>query len=287
MQVVGDLGEKREADVGHLLVGDNGKSLTDGGQVGSRKAFEAVVVQTKRSVEGLEGRHLKFTDETECQVGSPDQVGQSDSELLVVVGECERVGDVAELHRDLVDVAIVGNEDGLYLLDVDALEGAESRVLDVDLVGLGDLGGEANVLEVGKSVPLDRFNRLKLGEVDGIEAGQAIQRHLTVEGLKAVSAETLHVGVVADDQVARDLLDAIEGNIVSGAGGNSDGAREGGARGKGCRIASVLDRGGCRDGALSCYCLLADSSIGQCCASMAGQTYRRQSLPWREPAGRA
>lgn len=135
LEVVRDLGEEREADVGELLIGDNGKSLANGCQVGGGEAVKAVVVKTERSVQGLEGGHLKGTDETERQVGGPDEVGERDSELLVVVGEGERVRDVAELHVDLVDVAVVSNEDGLGLLDVDALKGAKGSVLDVDLVG--------------------------------------------------------------------------------------------------------------------------------------------------------
>ena len=175
MEVAGDLSELREADVANLLVGDNGKSLANGSQVGGGKSVETVVVQTKRSVEGLEGRHLKGTDETESQVGGPDEVGQGNSELLVVVGEGQRVRDVTKLHADFVDVAVVGDEDGVGLLDVDALEGAKGSVLDFDVVGLSDLSGKANGLEVGKSAPLDRLDLLEVGEVDAVQAGQAAQ----------------------------------------------------------------------------------------------------------------
>lgn len=227
MKVVGDLGKEREADVGHLLVGNDGEGLTNGGQVGGREAVEAVVVQTKRSVEGLERGQLKGANETEGQVSGPDQVGESNGELLVVVGESERVGNVTELHGDLVDVAVVGNEDGVSLLDVDTCEGAEGSVLDVDVVGVGDLGGEAKVLEVGKSVELDGLNGLQLGHVDSVEAGQAVQSQRSIDLLEAVGADTLHVSVVGGVQVALELLDAVQRNVVGGTGRNGNGTREG------------------------------------------------------------
>jgi hypothetical protein len=255
LKVVGDLGQHGEADVGDLLVGDDSKGLTDGGQVGGGKGIEAVVVQTKRSVEGLKGRHLEGTNETESQVGGPDEVGQSNRELLVVVGESQRVRDITKLHVDFVNVAVVGDEDGIGLLDVDTLEGAESSVLNADVVGLGDLGGEADGLEVGERVPLDGLYGLELGHVDRVEAGQAVELNGAVDLLEAVGADALHVRVVGGNKVAFDRLDAVQRNVVGGASGNGDGTGEGRARAESGGIAGVLDGLGRRDGAavrLSC-----------------------------------
>jgi hypothetical protein len=254
LQVVVDLGEHGEADVRHLLVGNDGKSLANGSQVGGMEGLETVVVQTKRSVQGLEGRHLKGTNETEGHVGGPDEVGQGDLQSLVVIREGHRVRDITKLHVDFVDITVVGNEDGIDLLDVDTLEGADSGVLDVDLVGLGDLGGEANGLEVGEGVPLDALDLLELGELDAVQAGETVKGHGAVDLLEAVGADALHVRVVASDQVAIELLDAVERNVVGGAGSNGNGSGKGLAGSEGGGITGVLDGEGRRVGAAGLGC---------------------------------
>lgn len=265
MQVVGDLGELREADVGNLLVGNNGKSLADSGKVGGGEGLETVVVETKRSVEGLKGGHFDGTNKTEGHVSGPDEVGQGDGKGLVVIGKGQRVRDVTKLHVDFVDVTVVGDEDGLDLLDVDTLEGADSSVLDVDLVGLGDLGGEANGLEVRKSVPLDALDTLELGEVEAIQAGKTAQGHGAGDLLDAIGADALDVGIVHDGQVAAELLDAVERNVLGSAGSNGDGSGEGLASGKSGGIASVLNGGGAggRTAGLGCIgALVATRRVG-------------------------
>lgn len=249
LNVAVDLGKEREGNVVELLVGDNSNSLTNAGQVGGREGLETVVVQTKRSVEGLEGGNGDGTAETESQVASPDEVGKLDLDGLVVVGKGQRSGDVAKLHGDGVNVAVVGNEDLVSLLNVDALERAESSVLDVDLVGLGDLRGEANLLEVGERLPLDRVDGLELGEVQGVEGGKALEVHGSVKSLEVAGADLLYVRVVIGDQVAGDLLDAIDGDVLGGAGSNGDATREGRAAGQGSGIAGILDGGGCGNAA--------------------------------------
>jgi len=191
LQVVADLGQEGERQVGELIIANNGKSLADLSQVGCGEGLETVLVQTEGAVQLLEGRQKDGSARAESQVGCPDQVGQLDLNGLVVVGEVEGVGNVAKLHLDLVDVAVVGNLQGGGLLDVDALKGAESGVLDVNLLGLLDGCSETDVLEVGKSVPLDGIDLLELGEVDGIEAGKAVQVHLSAELLEVAGADAL------------------------------------------------------------------------------------------------
>ena len=264
MQVVVDLGEDGEADVGHLLVGNDGKSLANGSQVGGGEGLETVVVQTKRSVQGLEGRHLKGTNETEGHVGGPDQVGQGDLQSLVVIGEGHRVRDITKLHVDFVDITVVGNEDGVDLLNVDALERADGGVLDVDLIGLGDLGGEADGLEVGEGVPLDALDLLEHGELNGVQAGETVKGHGAVDLSEAVGADALHVCVVGRDKVAIELLNAVERNVVGGAGSNGNGSGEGLAASEGGGITGVLDGGGGRDGAAGLACSNALAATRRC-----------------------
>jgi hypothetical protein len=261
LQVVVDLGQEGESQVVELVVTDNGKGLADFSQVGCREGLETVVVETKGAVELHQGGHRDGTAEAECQVGGPDQVGQRDLDSLVVVREVERVGDIAQLHGDVVDVLVVGNLERLGLDDVDAGEGADSSVLDINLLGSLDGCGEANALEVGQSVPLDGVDLLELGEVDAVKAGQAIQVHLAVELLEVGGTDALDVGVGRGDEVAVEDLEAAKGDVVGCARCNGNAAGEGGARGYGGRVTSVLDRHGRGSAALG---------YGDCVSRLAG-----------------
>jgi hypothetical protein len=249
LQVVGDFGQHGEGNVGEVVVGNDGEGLTDRRQVGRSEHLETVVVETERAVQGLQRRDRDGATETEGEVTSPDEVRKFDLDVLVVVGQGERLGDVAQLHLDGVNVAVVGNEDGLDLLDVDTLERTESRVLDIDLLGGVDLSVKANVLEVGQGTPLDGVDVLELGEAEGVEIRQALEAHLSVQLLQVASAELLHLAVVGCDQVTNDLLDTADGDVVGRAGRDGDVTREGGAAGEPGGVAGVLDGGGRGDAA--------------------------------------
>lgn len=279
LQVVADLGQERERKVAELVVSNKGKGLADLSQVGCGERLKAVLVETKGAVELGKGRKQDASAGTEGQVGGPDQVGQLNVDSLVVVGEVERVGDVAQLHLYLVDVAVVGDLEGLGHLDVDTFEGAESGVLDIDVVGLLDRRGETNVLEVGKSVPLDGLDLLQHGEINRVEAGKSVQVHLAVELRKRASTNALDVGVGRGDKVSVQDLDATDGDVVGGASGNGNATREGRARGQTSRVALVLDGGG-----------RGDSAGRSCCGHVSiplGSDWEyngTQNVPEAEPA---
>ena len=259
LQVSLDLLQKGKGEVGQLIVGDKSERLPNRGQVGCREGLETVVVEAQGAVERLERGYLNGAAETEGQVASPDQVGQLDLYVFVVVRQSQRSGDISKLHGDGVDVAVVGNEDGVNLLDIDALERSETGVLDVDLLGLFNLGSEAERLEVGQGVPLDRVDHLELGHVDGAERSQAVEVQLAVERLEVASTDALHGLVVRGDEVAADLLDAADDDVVRGACGDGDATREGRARCDGRCVAGILDGEGGRGAAGGCRTWLAGS----------------------------
>lgn len=184
LQVVGDLGQLGESEVVEVVVANDGEGLANLSKVGRSKVLEIVVVETERTVELHQRRHADGTAETESHVGGPDQVGKLDLDGLVVVGEGKGIRDVTKLHGNLVDVTVVGDEQVLDLLDVDTLERPEAGVLDADLLRSLNGGSEAEVLEVGESVPLQGVHLLELGEVDGVEAGELVKVHLTLEILE-------------------------------------------------------------------------------------------------------
>lgn len=244
LQVLADLSKERERQVAHLVVADNGKSLGNLCQVGCGERLKTAGVDTERAVELCEGGEGDGSDGTEGQVGGPDEVGQLNLNLLVVVGKVKRVGDVAQLHLDLVDVRVVGNLDGIGHDDVDALEGAHTGVLNGDLLGRLDGCGEANVLQDGQSVPLDGADVLQDGEVDAAQGSQAVEVHLARDVNKVAGSDTLDVRVCWRNQVAGQVLDAANGDILGGASCNGDAAGEGRAGGHGGNVALVLDGGG-------------------------------------------
>jgi hypothetical protein len=212
------------------------------------------------------------------------QVGQLNLDGLVVVGEVEELGNVSELHLDLADVAVVGNEKGLGLDNVDTLERANSSVLDVNRLCLLDGGGEANGLEVGQGVPLDGVDLLQLGEVDAVQAGEAVQVHLAVELLHVAGTDALDVGVGRRDEVAVQDLDSAERNVVRGTSGNGNAAREGGAAGHGRSVTGVLDGGGRRDAAGAC-CRRVSRQLVLGCTGRA--TYHRLGRRQPGPGGQS
>jgi hypothetical protein len=272
-QIVVDLSDERQGQVAELLVSDDGKGLADLSQVGGGEGLERVLVETQGAVELLKRRQRDGPAGAEGQVGGPDQVGQLDDNSLVVVGEIERGGNIAKLHLDLGDVAVVGDLERLGLLDVDAGERLEPGVLDVDGIGLLDLCGKAYVAQVGQGVPSDGLHLLELGEVDAVEALEGVQRQVAGDGLHVAGTDLLNVGVVLGDQIAVQHLDAAEGDVFCRARGDGNGAGEGRARGQGSRVALVLDGGRPRSGALSCVALLSG------CLWAIGRHVRGQNVP--------
>ena len=174
--VVGDLVSSSnalqgwEGDVGELSIGDNsqtsntGGEATDGGQVWCGNAVHVVSVESHRSVYGSQGRNLDAGDVTEGHVGSPDQVGEGNSQLVAIGVDVDGVGDVGDLRVKLLQVVVVVNLQGANGVQVDTAESGQEGVADGDTVGLGERSSERQRWESWKSLP-----------VDGLSAGQGIE----------------------------------------------------------------------------------------------------------------
>lgn len=237
--------QERHGHVGEVGVGDKGKRATDVGDVGALDKGELVVVETERTVNGLEGRRGVSADIAQSHVVGPHQVGEDDGDVVSVGLNGQSVGDVAELHGDVLEVGVVGDVDSVDNLEVDSVEGGELGVLDVQLGGGLDTSAEGETLESRESLPGNGANIGELGEAQGRQNGQAVEVELVSDGLERASRDLSDLSDIVGNQATLDLLDAVEGNAVGGASGNGNATSEGGARCEGRCITSVLNgRGG-------------------------------------------
>lgn len=238
-------GKLGEGDVGRLLAADNGQSATDVGEVRSLDALEEVGVETEGAVHGSERGNADGGGVGNVDPVGPDQVGEDDRDVAAVGVDVEVITDVAQLHGDVVQVVVVLDVDGGGSLKVDALEGRQIGVDNADALGLLDLVGERKTLETGQTLPLNLADLAKLGEVQGGENLVLLEVEGAGnpgEGVGGERGELRHVG---RDKVTIDHAETVKLDVVGGASGDGDAAREGGACCEGRGITGVLDGGGC------------------------------------------
>lgn len=185
----------------------------------------------------------------EGQVGGRDEVGEAGGEAVTVALQDQRLGDVGDLEADVLEQPVVGNGDAVDGLHVDAIEGGEEGVLDVQCLGRADVGGEAELVEIGEGLKVEVADVRELREAERGEDLAVVDGEVTANLLQAVGAHGCEVGGVLDDEVAGDCLYAGNVDGVAGARGNGQASGEGRARCQSRRIAGVLNGGGCRDGA--------------------------------------
>ncbi len=134
--------EERERDVGELAVGnkcqtsDTGGEVTNRGQVWRGDAVHVISVKSERSVDSCQRWDLDARNVTESHVGSPDQVGESNSQQVAIGVNVERIGDVGDLGVELSQVVVVINLESANCVQVDTAESAQEGVANGDAVGL-------------------------------------------------------------------------------------------------------------------------------------------------------
>ena len=131
LDTTGDLLEQRHGDVGQLWVGVDGEGAANGGQVRAGKVLEAALVETKGAAGVGEGWDRDAWDITEGDVGSSDQVGERKLQLVTVRLDIDGTSQVGDLEADVLEQVVVGNVDGVDLLQVDAVQCAQESVLNV------------------------------------------------------------------------------------------------------------------------------------------------------------
>lgn len=159
-----------EGNVGELAVGDNGQTsdasgeASDGGQVWCGDAIHVVSVESKGSVDSSQGWYTDLGDVSEGHVGSPDQVGEGNLELVTIGVDIDSVGDVGNLGIEGLQVVVVVDLQGANGVQVDAAKGGQESVADGDTIGLGERCSKIQGRESGESFP-----------VDSLDGGQGIE----------------------------------------------------------------------------------------------------------------
>lgn len=218
-----------EGDVGQGVVVVDRKSAADIGEVRGLHALEEVAVKTEGTVDGGErGEHDAGAVGNVESVG-PDQVGKAERDVAAVGEKLEDVANIAQLHGDLVKVLVVLDGDTLDGLEVNALQAAQLGVDDADSGSLLDSVGEGKTLETRKTVPVNLVNLVELREVEVGENLVPLEVEGAVNGLEAVGGDGGDLADVVGNEVTGDSPDAVELDVLSGAGGNGDAAGEGGA----------------------------------------------------------
>jgi len=165
---------------GHGDVGELGVVLEDQvtslGQVGSGESLELGAPETELAGELLEGRQGDSRDVLEGHALTSAEVGQVDLEGVEVTGEADRVGGVLQVvDVDGLQVTVVLDAEETDGLQGDTVQVRQTSVGDADITGLGDTLGEAQGLELGKSIPVDGTDRVELGEVEQGQGGETLE----------------------------------------------------------------------------------------------------------------
>lgn len=206
--------------------------------------LEKVAAEAEGLVDGSERGDEDSGGVVDLEGVGPLEVGEAGGDVLSVGVDTERLADVAELHGDVVEVAVVLDVDLVGDLEVNALEGVQLSVDNADRAGLLELVGERKALQTSQSVPLNLVDLVELREVQVGEDLASVEVEGTTDLAQAVGGEGSELGDVARNEVTSDLTDIVNLNVVGGAGGDGDGTREGLARGETGGITLVLDGGG-------------------------------------------
>lgn len=249
--------EERKADVADLLTVLEGKGalsgLANGSQVRSREALERVTIETEGPVDRDKLGKGDSGDVAEGHVVSPGQVGEGCSKSSLVGLDDQAVANHAKRQVQGVDITVVGQVESVNGVKGDTIKRLQASVLNVDGVGSLDGGGEGERLEVRQSVPDDGVNGRQLREVEGVQPRDLVQVQLAGDGLEAGATEADQLSHVVRNQVALDLLDAIQSDAVGRARRDGDATSEGLARSQASGITGVLDGGSGRHAAGSGY----------------------------------
>lgn len=263
----GDGFELREVDRAELVVASdqettvdslqNGKAevvevrvvlenkVTSLGKVGSRKRRELVTPETQLTLKLLERGKRDGADVTDGQVRTRGQVGKQDFEILVVTSEVDQVGGVLEVvHVNLLEVGVVGDDELADSVERDSVQGSQASVDNLNVICLGDTLVEAEVLEHGKSLEVDRTDLCELRELEAGESHNTLEVEGVIDGGKFRSRELSNVFAAVAGQSTLDSLDTVDGDGATEAGVQLDVTVESLAAAVTIEVALTLDGDG-------------------------------------------
>lgn len=139
----------------------------EGSQVGRGKALDIVAVESKRSVDSLQGWDADAGTVAEGHVGSSLQVGELNFQTLSVGLNVKQSSDVGNLGAEAGETAVVVDVQCFDGVQVNTFQAAQECVGDEDVLGLLDERGEGQLLQDWKSGPFDGADFSQLGEGQG------------------------------------------------------------------------------------------------------------------------
>lgn len=238
-----DLAQGGHADVGEAGVAVEGQ-VSGGGQVGSRELGEVGLPETELAGELLQRRNGDGLDVADGQVLGGAEVGELDLELLAVTGEVDQVGSVGQVvDVDSLQVGVVLNVEGADRLQRDTVQSAQTGVDDGDIANVGDTGGEVEVLETSKSLPVDHTDGGELGEAQSGEDGGLVDPEVVADGLEGGGNDAGEAGGIVGGDAALNLLDTVQGEGTGEGLVNLDVTADSRAAGEGVGVALGLDSG--------------------------------------------
>lgn len=218
-------------------------------------------------------------DVPERHVVGPDHVGEVGGDIATVGLQNQRLCHVSELHVDVIQVWVVGNNHLIDGLEVDAIQSVQLCVLDGDNASLLDTLGEGQALQRRQRGPFDGLHVDERREVQRRQNGHAGERERVTDDGQAITGQRSHLRDIIRNQAARYSLDAIERDAVCGAGRNGDASGERLTRGEGRGVGGVRNGSGGR-AARSC----PDRVSARPFTSHTGVVWMCSCLPAARPA---
>lgn len=180
IDATGNGGQAGEGEVLDIVVGVEGEIsdalglVTNGGEVGSRQRLQEVGVDGQGLIDSGQRRDLERRGVAQDSVHGPLKVGKLDGEGAAIGEDAERA-NVADLGGDGVQEGVVGDEEGIHAVQVDAVQGGQSGVGDAHAGGLGDRLAEGELVDALETGPVDGVDGGELVELQAGHAGEVAQ----------------------------------------------------------------------------------------------------------------
>ncbi len=217
-----DGGQHWHRDVGQLGITDVSDITTNIGQVWCHDRLHVGSVNTERGVDGLKGWNGELGDVADGHVVGPDQVWKLEVQVKAVVVDGQSLGDVGDLGGDGAEESVVGDLEGVDLLEVDALEGGEGGISDEDSLGLGQWSLEVQRLEGVERGPVESTDLRENWHGQVGHDGQGLEVHGSANGGEAVGGELGQLDNLNRSQITRNLRDTIKVDGALNSVGNLD-----------------------------------------------------------------
>lgn len=232
--------EHWEGDVCKLAVADEGQVVTNLSKVSCGDVLESARVEADGAVDGSERRCRELGAVGNAHVLCPDQVGEVDGELPVVAVDVNGIGDIADLHADGHEIAVVVDLHAIGDLKVNPVQRGELSVGDVQRPDLLQTSGEGQGPESGKRNPIDGIALGKKRHAQICERGHGSELESAFNLLEVRGGDASNSRRVGDE-VAVDGRNAVEGDGAGGCVGNFETSLDGRAASERRRVAGVLN----------------------------------------------